>query len=56
VYLFVTVPTWLLLAWFIFTERFETHPAIGIVIIAAFAVEAALHNTLWLIAAAGGTK
>jgi hypothetical protein len=56
VYLFVTVPTWFLLGWFMLSGRLETQAILGIAIITAFAIEAILHNTLWLFAAVGGAK
>jgi multisubunit Na+/H+ antiporter MnhE subunit len=55
-YVFVTVPTWLLLGWFMLSGRFDRHPIIAGVIVAAFVIECIIHNTLFLKARFGGDR
>ena len=55
-YVFLTIPTWLLFGWFLVSGRFDRHPVAGVVIFAAFAVEAIIHNTLFVKAWLGGGR
>ena len=47
-YVFLTIPTWLVLAWFFISGRFERHPIIGGTIFLALFIEGIVHNNLWL--------
>ena len=47
-YVFVTIPTWLVFVSLILSGRFETHPIIGGIVVMALVIEAIVHNNLWL--------